>query len=133
MPTRSEQHQTEDASRRAFEALLPEGWVYRQLSHDYGIDGEVEIFSNGIATGLIFKVQLKGTRRDIRTVRLSHDKAAYYASLSIPVLIVLHHGPSGRVFARWFQSFNPHDEPPAEHSIGLTFRDDDEVSAESVS
>lgn len=75
MPTRPEQHRSEDSSRRAFEALLPEEWVYRQLSHDYGIDGEVEVFSGGEATGLIFKVQLKGTRRDVRTVRLSHDKA----------------------------------------------------------
>ena len=102
------------------------------LPHDYGIDGEVEIFSGDAATGLIFKVQLKGTRRDVRTVRLSHDKASYYASLSVPVLIVLWHGPSGRVFARWFQSFDPHDEPPTEQSIGLSFRDGDEVTVASV-
>lgn len=46
----------------------------------------------------------------------------------MPVLIVLHHARSGRVFARWFQSYDPHSEPWTERSIAIAFRDDDELT-----
>lgn len=131
MSVRPEHHRTEDASRRAFEAAIPEEWVYRQLSHDYGIDGEVEIFSGGKTTGHVFKVQLKGTQRDIHVIRLSRDKAAYYASLPLPVLIVLFHGPSAQVFARWIQSYDPGEEPGSKDSISLVFRDEDLITPAS--
>src|SRR3990170_5329688 len=133
MPRRPRQHVTEDVSRRVFEALLPDEWVYRQLTHDYGIDGEVEIFESGRAMGLTFKVQLKGTEQeDNYIVRLSHEKADYYTSLSDPVLIAFHHAKSGRVFARWLQSFDPEVDLLAEASIGLRFADRDELTSDTA-
>jgi tetratricopeptide (TPR) repeat protein len=133
MPKRPGQHATEDASRRAFELLLPNEWVYRQLSHDYGIDGEVEVFQGGESTGVTFKVQLKGSEReDNLVVRLSHEKAAYYTSLTEPILIVLHHIESGRTYARWFQSFSPASDLKSETSIGLRFAGKDELTSAAV-
>ncbi len=134
MPLRPRQHVIEDASRRAFEGLLPEEWVYRPLPRDYGIDGEVEIFREGKSTGLIFEVQLKGTdREDNLSIRLSHEKVEYYRLLSDPVLIVLLNAPSERVFARWLQSYDPHIEPPSKKSIALRFSDEHELTPASVS
>lgn len=133
MPKRTPQHVTADKSRLAFRTVLPSDWVFREPTPDYGIDGEVEIFEDSNATGLLFKVQLKGTtQREKLSVRLSHDKAEYYASLADPVLIVLHHGPSNRIYARWFQSYDPHDEPPAKKSVTLHFGDRDELTATNV-
>lgn len=77
-------------------------------------------------------MQLKGTRRDIRTIRFSRDKAAYYSSLSIPVLVVLFHGPTGQVFAQWIQSYDPHEEPASADSIALAFRDEDLLTPASA-
>jgi hypothetical protein len=51
-------------SGRLFEGLLPPSWALRSQEdqEDYGIDGEIEITTpEDKATGLIFKMQLKGT------------------------------------------------------------------------
>src|SRR5713226_682048 len=62
MPQRPRSHELEDESRRQFQMVLPSSWVFRPADPDYGIYGQVEIFSgDGQATGLIFLVQLKGT------------------------------------------------------------------------
>jgi len=134
MPKRPQQHVTESASKRAFERRLPKEWVYREQVEDYGIDGEVEIFSEGQATGLIFKVQLKGTDQEDPpiSVRLTKDKVNYYSSLPLPVLVVLHHRRADRVFARWVQSWDPAEETSTENSITMRFPDESELAAESV-
>jgi hypothetical protein len=61
MPKQPKKHQIEEISINEFKRLLPREWVYREKDKDYGIDGEVEIFTNGIATGCIFYIQLKAT------------------------------------------------------------------------
>lgn len=62
MPKRPAKHQIEDQSRARFRLLLPEAWVFRDITPDYGIDGEVEIFDDtGKSTGLSFLVQLKAS------------------------------------------------------------------------
>jgi len=51
-------------SGRIFGGLLPSNWAWRSQEdqEDYGIDGEIEVTtSEDQATGLIFKMQLKGT------------------------------------------------------------------------
>lgn len=127
-PQRPAQHVLEDASRRAFETALPEGWVCRWPSHDYGIDGEVEIFDEGSAIGHLFKVQLKGTRerntRRALTVRFRHEQANYYYSLHLPVLVALFHEPGNQVYVRWFQSFDPHHDKISESAWAMRFTAD---------
>jgi len=127
------QHQLETKSRTAFESSLPSVWVYRVVNPDYGLDGLVEIFTeNGKATGEFFFVQLKATgKEDIGhtlAIRLPLEKAEYYDTLNIPVLIVLFHASSGRLFAKWF------DLPPTikgfghKKSISFEFLENDELS-----
>ena len=62
MPQRPREHQLETESRLAFHTALPSAWVLRNLTDDYGIDAEVELFdAKGFATGERFLVQLKAT------------------------------------------------------------------------
>ena len=58
---RPKQHQIEDDACEQFESSLPKSWLHRRQDKDYGIDREVEIFENEESTGIIFKVQIKGT------------------------------------------------------------------------
>ena len=131
MPKRPRSHQLEEESRLAFAGALPSNWVFRNKTHDYGIDGEVEIFDeHDNATGMIFYVQLKGTDeknpQKILKQKLKLDTFRYYGSIKIPILIVKYYSAQEKVFARWVHSklkknpssdqkeftfyFNPNDE-----------------------
>ncbi len=108
MPRRTREHALEKESRIAFEQLLPERWIYRRKdADDYGIDGEVEVFrDDGEALGLTFLVQLKSTdekRADKGLARsIAIDRASYYRSLALPVLMVRYLAASDRTYVRWF-------------------------------
>lgn len=55
MPKRNIAHQLETLSRNKFKSLLPEQWITNFSGEDkeYGLDGEVEIFTNeGNARGI---------------------------------------------------------------------------------
>ncbi|WP_245220865.1 DUF4365 domain-containing protein [Pseudomonas batumici] len=70
--------------------ITARGWVYRRLEKDkdYGIDGEVEVFSDsGHATGIIFKVQVKGTKKYSRNVSLKSSTANYLSLSPLPVFV----------------------------------------------
>lgn len=87
-----------------FEAVLPSGWTFKSVDRgDYGIDGEVEVFEGGVTTGLTFKVQLKGTdaARGGPSVRVRSDHLLYWASLDVPVLLVLYSSRPGALHGRW--------------------------------
>lgn len=91
MPKRHNNHQIEDASRRQFDRLLPDAWVSRPKSSDYGTDLEVEIFeTDGTATGLMFYVQLRGTddKKKETSTTLSLEQLRYFRQLDIPTLLV---------------------------------------------
>ena len=113
MPKRPVQHQIETRSRTLWERLIPDQWLFRPESPDYGIDGSIEIFDvGGAATGHRFLVQLKGTTRLSEgaspRVRLSREAGEYYASLELPVLVVLADVERDRLFVRWFHEFDPY-------------------------
>jgi len=106
MPTRPRQHQLEDKSRTAFQASLPEQWVWRDKDKDYGIDGEVELFdSKGNATGLVFLVQLKATASSVRAtqrkISLKRETISYYNRLPSPVMVVRWVEEANEIFFRW--------------------------------
>lgn len=123
-PLRPRQHELGDASRRAFAALLPDRLVFRELDHDYGIDGEVEEFDGGRATGLRFYVQLKATdERDpdkALKVRVKLSTSAYFRAQPVPVLMVRFVAATGALYARWFHQFDPYYEHLGEQE--LTFQ-----------
>ena len=99
---RIKQHQTEEKAYEQFKACLPDYWVVRSQTHDYGIDREVEIFKqvkNGdaISTGDIFKVQVKGTedadiskKGDFVKFKLEVNRTSYLCNeISVPAFFVL--------------------------------------------
>ena len=106
MPRRPRAHQLEDESRIQFQQILPSEWVFREKSNDYGIDGEVEIFDEeGMSTGLIFFVQLKGTDESelekALQCRFMNKVIDYYKSLPVPVLLARYHSPSKNFYTKW--------------------------------
>lgn len=99
---RPKQHQIEDNGYEQFKACLPEQWVVRSQTHDYGIDREVEIFDldangDGVSTGCIFKVQIKGTedaniskKGDLVKFQLEVERISYLCNeVDIPTFFVL--------------------------------------------
>jgi hypothetical protein len=87
-------------SQRIFEGLLQPSWAFRSQEdqEDYGIDGEIEITSpEDKATGIIFKVQLKGTASagyddegQLVFSAASVERFSYYISqIRIPLIFIV--------------------------------------------
>lgn len=106
---RPRQHIIEGISRKAFEEIIPDEWVYRELSPDYGIDYQVEIFSEGTATGKSFFVQLKGTdsssKKSSITYYLENETIEYYRKIITPILFVVYSVPEEKFWAIWINNF----------------------------
>ena len=58
---RNEQHIIDSKAKRLLHNVYPAEWVLREQNEDYGIDYEAEIFMNKQSTGIVYKIQLKGT------------------------------------------------------------------------
>src|SRR6267143_1720225 len=106
MPRRPRSHQLESESKRHFACLLPLRWVFREADPDYGIDGQIEVFSeNNKATGLMFLVQLKATDApdlsDALSIRFKLDTLSYYRKLDLPVMIILWSAALRQFFWKW--------------------------------
>ncbi|WP_429058419.1 DUF4365 domain-containing protein [Aeromonas jandaei] len=127
LPKRSRSHQLEDLSINKFRSLLPAEWVYRTPTHDYGIDGEVEIFdTNGYTTGIRFLVQLKASDskkvNEALKLRLKIEKLNYFNQLNQPILIVRYIESTGGIYVRWFHSLNEKIDKIAEKSFCMIFK-----------
>ena len=101
------QHEIDTAAVRAVLAILPRSWVFREIGKDdYGIDGEIEVFQEQRSTGLIIKVQIKGTEklklnsaRDTISFQLGIEKAKYLTEeVRIPVIFIVCDVTSGRAY-----------------------------------
>jgi tetratricopeptide (TPR) repeat protein len=105
MPQRTRQHVVETESEQALRAVLPAEWTVAWTREDYGLDGRVEVFDGGFATGLAFGVQLKATDEpDLRMAlkaRVDVTALNYMSAQADPVLLVRFHAPTGRLYARW--------------------------------
>lgn len=94
---RPEQHETDTAARKMLASALPDAWVDRlDKGGDYGIDDEVEIFTEGSTTGLVLLIQRKGFAEEPPSeeiTELVYDvpvKTLHYAELfAPPVLLAL--------------------------------------------
>jgi hypothetical protein len=78
----------------------------RDETPDYGIDASVEIVrDDGKVTGKRFFAQVKGTdQSDLRRallVKLKIKTFRYLQGLNSPVLVVVYHAPTGRLYTRW--------------------------------
>ena len=91
---RTRSHEIDSEGKAIFLSMLPTQWVAREESPDYGIDFVVEVFANGLSTGLRFAVQLKSTTSLTATVeavhvRLPTDNLADYVDKErLPVFLV---------------------------------------------
>ena len=124
-PERTRAHELETLSQRDFSGRIPVAWVERGApGGDYGIDRQVEIFEDGRPTGLEFYVQLKGTDvplPDALAVSLPVKHRDHYPALALPVLMVRHHAPTGRTFAKWFHTYDPYYSSRKQTSDQKTF------------
>jgi len=113
MRQRTRAHELETLSKRDFASRIPLDWVDRPIdaADDYGIDRQVEIFNAGRPTGLELYVQLKATDQELArafAMSLAAKHRDHYASLALPVLMCPFHAPTGRMFAKWFHTYDPH-------------------------
>jgi hypothetical protein len=95
----------EQESRDAFRAVLPAAWTVAWIEQDYGIDARVDVFDDGLATGLAFGAQLKATDepnlRKALKAKVDVTALNYMSAQADPVLLVRFHGPTSRTYARW--------------------------------
>jgi|ERR1700722_171332 len=134
MPRRPREHVLGEEAQDAFKSLLPTAWIYRSKPSDYGLDGEVELTSReGQLTGRLFYVQLKGTDtaslEEGLKIRLKISTANYFRALDLPVLIILYHAPTGRVYARWFESVSSSLPEAGQDTVSLKLSDEDEFTS----
>jgi hypothetical protein len=89
LPKRSSSHVIGNLAESMVEqAVTARGWIYRRLEKDkdYGIDGEVEIFGDSeYATGILFKVQVKGSKKHSRNAILKSSTGNYLSLSPLPV------------------------------------------------
>ena len=126
MPTRPLAHQLEDQSRLAFRQLLPPQWVCRDMSSDYGVDLQIEVFEeDGSSTGLKFYVQLKATTvraGDDRKCRIKTETIGYFWSLELPCAIVHHQDGIDLPFSiKWSHTIDRYNWKPDAKSTTLAF------------
>lgn len=131
MPQRPRSHQLEDLSFNRFRAMLPVAWAVRERSRDYGLDLEVEIFTDaGAATGLFFYVQLRATDDPGRGLKLRFkvDQLDYFRLLDLPTAIVRYAAGEDDFHLMWaFEA----PEAGAGASQTLSFADDQRWTAET--
>ncbi|MCW9035595.1 MAG: DUF4365 domain-containing protein [Rhodospirillales bacterium] len=128
LPKRPLTHQIEDKSVNAFKKAMPDHWVVRDKSHDYGIDQEVEIFEpDGTATGILFYVQLKATsskdEEKQKSVSIRRGSLAYYAELDLPVLIARYAEAADAFHFKWNHEISLLDVPEDQESLTVKFGD----------
>lgn len=104
MTRRPIQHEISERSERLFRQSLPPSWVVRAQIPDYGIDFQVEMFNEGLSTGIVFEVQLKGSQRNCNNATgpaLQMETSAllhYVQRRIVPVVLVYVDVKNDRVF-----------------------------------
>ncbi|MYW92868.1 DUF4365 domain-containing protein [Amycolatopsis rubida] len=135
-PSRPRSHELDTDSERAFGCLLPSSWLFQPPRIDYGVDAEVEIFEDGHATGMTFKVQLKGTDTSRRRRSIKTDTLEYWSRLDVPVLVVLYESRTEQLYGRWAHTHDPHvylrTGRPRPQSTTFHFTDDDRLCQDTA-
>lgn len=137
-PIRARSHRLESESRQAFRALCPSTWVIRDITEEYGVDLEVEIFrDDGSPTGLLFHVQLKGTDesdldRALR-VRFKATSLRYLKGHALPALLARFVRPSNQIFTKWVNEWDPYPAGSDQKTYTVSFERDSEWSPQTPS
>ncbi len=103
MTKRPREHVLETESRNAFRGVVPAEWVVRDIHEDYGVDLEVEIFVNGVTSGVTFRVQLRATDSLLEPpkVRVERDEVQYWRASDSPVLLVRYVASTRSIWGMW--------------------------------
>ncbi len=93
LPQRPDTHVIGDQAVLALRNTLPNQWIYRETSPDYGIDGEIEVvMDDGTVTGGFIKCQVKGTASSVRIQKgglaVSLTTVRYWITLPVPTILV---------------------------------------------
>jgi LuxR family maltose regulon positive regulatory protein len=111
MPGSPREHDLERESVRYFQSQLPSGWPCQPVQADYGKDLLVEIHEGGFATGLEFRVQVKGHERpnivygDRIAELLKVSTLNYFDRLLVPVLLVVYAAEERRAHYLWVKPY----------------------------
>jgi tetratricopeptide (TPR) repeat protein len=123
MPSRPKSHDNEVGSRRAFENAIPTNWTFTPPEGDYGIDGDVEVFGRGSATGIHFRVQLKSVERlrGAPKVRIKQTTRNYWAELDVPTLVILWDATSTQMWWEWAHLIDDWKARPGAETVTVNF------------
>lgn len=112
----------------AFKSRLPaDRALARERSGlEYGIDLDVEMFSEGSATGLEFSVQVKATESagDRPRVRIDIATLNYWHSLDRPVLLILWAHEEDQIWYCWKHDIDTYRVRPDQKTITVHFSRD---------
>lgn len=123
MPKRPRAHQLETESIKKFRSYVPSNWVVRDISDDYGIDLEVELFdADEKATGLKFYVQMKSTDnvdpKKNKKESFKIDTLDYLEKQEYPVLLAKYLSKDDKILFKWV--YGKHKIPRKEGSKTYT-------------
>jgi Domain of unknown function (DUF4365) len=125
MTKRPREHVLETESRNAFRGLMPAEWVVRDIQEDYGVDQEVEIFVDGVTSGVTFRVQLRSTdnRREPPKVRVERDEVLYWRGNDAPVLLARYLASTKSMWGMW--AFDRRMQISESKTLTVIFEDSD--------
>lgn len=134
MPSRPRSHQLESTSIQRLENLLPDQWVCRKKSDDYGVDLEIEVFDeSGNSTGLTFLVQLKATDDEAleKKVSIKVDRLSYLASHDAPAVVVRYCAPKETMHFSWVSNLMSQVQDPTAATTTIHFSETELWSEET--
>ena len=111
MPLRPRQHEIETEAVDFIRGKLPSRWTREEVKNDYGNDLFVEIFENGAATALEFRIQSKGhetfeiRHKDQVIQQLEISQLNYYDQLTLPVLLIAYSCKEKQAKYLWIKQY----------------------------
>ena len=123
MPRRPKSHVNEEGSKKAFLAQIPDEWTISKPESDYGVDLVVSVFTDGIATGSQFNVQLKSKEKVGKAVKVSINQSTrnYWHALDSPTLIVLWDAQTSGLWYEWAHLVDPYPGKPGGKTATVHF------------
>lgn len=122
MPAKPKSHVNEESSRTAFRVAIPQSWSYTPPDRDYGVDGDVEVFEDGVSTGIHFWVQLKSKERKGATakIKIEHKTRNYWSQLDTPTLLVIWDEQTNSMWWEWAHLIDDWKSKPNAKSMTVT-------------
>lgn len=111
---------------------MPPAWVVRERGRDYGLDLEVEVFTEaGDATGLFFYAQVRATDDPAlaRKLRFDVDQLEYFRLLDLPTAIVRYCASDDSFHVMW--GFEAPLQDGSKATQTLTFASDQQWTTET--